>query len=603
MSTRLFVFVALGLLLGSFGFSAPATAKERLLIPFTCELEAGGIYARPSQDQSYTIIGGRETAPYTACASDNPNRCRTMMLHRFEIDCDGKRVSWPKFYAAIAEVTTTRAYMENNRLLVRVRPQPSQLRRRSRFAPPRSRGSFLVEMPQGFAPVRGTVARFDGGRETPVAAPPPRKAPTARTTPTPTDPKPIARIKRQPQADVRRNVIEVPQPKSSAAQPLPKTNTETETKAVAKDTVRPATTSAAQVKTNVPKSQITTHLREVKPPTATPPKEIAAKPKAKETMPTIIPKMLNGARANKNAPVKLTATDTNKKDKARTAVASETPQRSMEELLQDRAEQLREATTGAISGTIQPNQQTKRLPAEAPSLANTLAVLATVATLMFGLIFAAYRLLTPKRATPKIRKKDYLLLEKTQPAQQQEIDLSIMSQSTVTKSVAKTEDKKTTPPAEIKKKNADQPAPTLAVPADHAPEPVTPKLSMAPQTKTQETNKEELDVQIDAVPDPQLPMPKDIAQKIRASHPGGSELLLPKTRQEALTALGIGATASEDVIERVVAGLRQCWRPDDAQDAADRKRRLKRMKQIETAWRILSDKSEQPELQSEQQPH
>ena len=83
-------------------------------------------------------------------------------------------------------------------------------------------------------------------------------------------------------------------------------------------------------------------------------------------------------------------------------------------------------------------------------------------------------------------------------------------------------------------------------------------------------------------------MPELVAAQIKQPDFDESALLLPKTRQEALTALGVGENAGEEVIERVVAGLRQCWRPDESNDKAERERRMQRMQQIETAWRILS---------------
>jgi len=155
-------------------------------------------------------------------------------------------------------------------------------------------------------------------------------------------------------------------------------------------------------------------------------------------------------------------------------------------------------------------------------------------------------------------------------------------------------------PTAAKETSLADPTPSLAVPKDRASDFVPPALihatsqlppdnndkpqptlSIAPSTPTQGPQSTKTE--------PELPMPKLVAAKIKQPDFDESALLLPKTRQEALTALGVGETAGEDVIERVVAGLRQCWRPDESNDKDERTRRLQRMQQIETAWRILSD--------------
>ncbi|HXF52653.1 MAG TPA: hypothetical protein VNK52_00885 [Hyphomicrobiaceae bacterium] len=65
---------------------------------------------------------------------------------------------------------------------------------------------------------------------------------------------------------------------------------------------------------------------------------------------------------------------------------------------------------------------------------------------------------------------------------------------------------------------------------------------------------------------------------------------MPETREEALQVLGMGFASDTGLpaIKKVVDGLRMSWHPDFAVDAADRRAREMRLKQINAAWDILA---------------
>ena len=67
---------------------------------------------------------------------------------------------------------------------------------------------------------------------------------------------------------------------------------------------------------------------------------------------------------------------------------------------------------------------------------------------------------------------------------------------------------------------------------------------------------------------------------------------IPETREQALQVLGMGVTPEvhDAAIKKIVDGLRQSWHPDHAQSAEERQLRELRMKQINAAWDIISDK-------------
>jgi len=156
-------FLLLSSLLLLAGATAPALADEQIVLPFDCTVVGGKVRARPSSDQAYRIYGAREQKRYRACSEQNPDRCRSFLVHRFTMACGPDRVAWPEFYAAISASTDGRAYFDRDGLLY--------YRVGARFAsrdpdgtaypfPAPRPGGGVVQMPDGFAPLAGTEAIF-----------------------------------------------------------------------------------------------------------------------------------------------------------------------------------------------------------------------------------------------------------------------------------------------------------------------------------------------------------------------------------------------------------------------------------------------------------
>jgi hypothetical protein len=113
---------------------------------------------RPSSDQAYRIYGSRRQEQYRACSEQNPDRCRTFLVHRFTMACGRERAEWPDVYAAIARITDGRAfYKDDGRLYYRMGPREP---RDSYPFPEPPRAAGIVEMPEGFAPMAGVDAIF-----------------------------------------------------------------------------------------------------------------------------------------------------------------------------------------------------------------------------------------------------------------------------------------------------------------------------------------------------------------------------------------------------------------------------------------------------------
>lgn len=103
--------------------SAPAVALERLVMPFTCAVEQNRLIVEPSTERTYLILGERSNLPFTACAATGTERCRTFMVHRFEIACKGGRVSWLEVAARIPAAFAERIWIHNGRLNVQLKPR------------------------------------------------------------------------------------------------------------------------------------------------------------------------------------------------------------------------------------------------------------------------------------------------------------------------------------------------------------------------------------------------------------------------------------------------------------------------------------------------
>jgi hypothetical protein len=146
------------LLLLCSGLSGRAGAAEQIVLPYECSASGGRIQVRPSSDQAYRIYGSRRQEQYRACSEQDPDRCRTFLVHRFTMACGRERAEWPDVYAAIARITDGRAFFrDDGRLYYRMGPR--EPRDSYPFPEPR-RAAGIVEMPEGFAPIAGVDAIF-----------------------------------------------------------------------------------------------------------------------------------------------------------------------------------------------------------------------------------------------------------------------------------------------------------------------------------------------------------------------------------------------------------------------------------------------------------
>ena len=175
------VVAALSIALSSCLASA-ALSEERLVMPFDCRAIGGDVELVPGPSQSYRIYGTPERQLFTACSPERPELCRSWMLHRFDIDCSGVRVSWLSVVDVLTKWRPNRVWVSDGRLHVRMGPWwkgapagPCNMRRSLGYPPwrysrpgvfgpcagsPSGRPQQVIDLPSGFAPAIGMFAHF-----------------------------------------------------------------------------------------------------------------------------------------------------------------------------------------------------------------------------------------------------------------------------------------------------------------------------------------------------------------------------------------------------------------------------------------------------------
>src|SRR6266849_2729105 len=79
----------------SWSQTASLREVEAVRLPVSCSYVANKVMLAPSTgDQLHVIVGDRERKTIRACAPGLNGRCRNWEVHRFDLLCGGRQVSW-----------------------------------------------------------------------------------------------------------------------------------------------------------------------------------------------------------------------------------------------------------------------------------------------------------------------------------------------------------------------------------------------------------------------------------------------------------------------------------------------------------------------------
>lgn len=96
--------------------SLAANAGERLAFPFACSIDDNAVRLKPAAPQELPIVGARQEQVVLACAKGGTAECRTMVAHKFAVVCGGHHVSWSKVAEAVGGRRTSRVWRSGDQL-------------------------------------------------------------------------------------------------------------------------------------------------------------------------------------------------------------------------------------------------------------------------------------------------------------------------------------------------------------------------------------------------------------------------------------------------------------------------------------------------------
>lgn len=141
--------------------TAAVAQPAKVVVPFGCAVESGRLAVHPAGERAHPIIGARSSHPFTTCAAGKEPRCRTFMVHKFDLSCDGFRVSWLGLVGGALERDDPRIRIVANRFTLRMPPGWNA----GRGGLGAATGPDVVTFPAGFAPALNFPIRFTGNVE------------------------------------------------------------------------------------------------------------------------------------------------------------------------------------------------------------------------------------------------------------------------------------------------------------------------------------------------------------------------------------------------------------------------------------------------------
>ncbi len=129
-------------------------AADGVILPYRCELKDGAPRLSPAEPSRFEIVGERQERAYTACRDGKSANCRSMMVHRFDVNCAGKKVAWARLAAQMETDRVGGSWFADGRLNLVMRPPAKPGDKNA----PKRKMRFVL--PPGYAPVGEVGARI-----------------------------------------------------------------------------------------------------------------------------------------------------------------------------------------------------------------------------------------------------------------------------------------------------------------------------------------------------------------------------------------------------------------------------------------------------------
>jgi len=132
-------------------------AGEAITMPFSCTVKGGKPTLNSAAPTRHEIVGERQHREYRACRDKAGRDCRTMVVHRFNVQCQGVPTPWPVIAGQIRSNDVGISKFENGEL---------KLVLKNADAGADGRRMAVFVMPKGYAPITELGARLAAGTAT-----------------------------------------------------------------------------------------------------------------------------------------------------------------------------------------------------------------------------------------------------------------------------------------------------------------------------------------------------------------------------------------------------------------------------------------------------
>ena len=119
------------------GQTAPLNATEFVALRFSCNYVGNAVeLVSSTPDRLHVVVGDREQKIITTCAPGPADKCRSWAVHRFDLLCGERKVSWRKVAEQLLNLTPGPAGLRNASVRAPLEPwELRALRAESGFAP------------------------------------------------------------------------------------------------------------------------------------------------------------------------------------------------------------------------------------------------------------------------------------------------------------------------------------------------------------------------------------------------------------------------------------------------------------------------------------